>query len=66
MTDAGTTEWTDKTKELIPLGLSENVSLKILNANLNLIFPWGNLASVGTTGTLDIKRFPRGKNHGPK
>lgn len=66
MTDAGTTGWTDKTKELIPLGLSENVSLKILNANLNLIFPWGNLAFVGTTGTLDIKRFPRGKNHGPK
>lgn len=51
MTDAGKTEWADKTERLIPLGLSENVSFKILNANLHLIFPWGDLASTGDTGT---------------
>lgn len=59
------TEWADKT-ELIPLGLSQNVSSKTPNADLNLIFPWGNVASIGAPGTLDIKRFPREKHHGPK
>lgn len=56
MADAWGREWTDRrTKELITLGLSEKASFEILNAVLNLIFPWGSLASIGAMGILDIK-----------
>lgn len=55
MADSWRRECTDKTKELITLGLSVKASFEILNAVRNLIFPWGSLASIGATGILDIK-----------
>lgn len=55
MADSWRREWTDKAKELITLGSSENASFEILSAVLNLTFPWGSLASIGAIGILDIK-----------